>query len=213
MERNHTSKETTSQATVHSEPRQGGFSLIEIVVVMVIVAIMAVFAAPSLVNFRPNMRLKGAARDLHTNLQLMKVGAIKNNRTMFITFSPVACAAYPSTAVPSPGGTYTIDSDLDNNGTLDAAEKSVVGSFTMLDTSGDADPDYDYDLPENTALCINPSLPAGNTTFQFTSRGFWLDGAGAPPGADTTIQMQNDKGSGYTITISIAGGIATEKLP
>lgn len=178
-----------------------GFTLVEVMVVMAIIAILAFFAAPAVENFGPNMRLKRASRDLHTTLGKMKTEAIKRNTNVLITLNPVACPPPPS------GGSYSVDIDIDKSGTVNAGDES----FTMFDDSGDATPDVDYDLPNNTALCINGSIPAA-TVFMFTSRGLWLDSAGNPLGGDTTIELRNDSGARYDVSVSLSGGIRTNKI-
>ena len=185
-----------------------GFTLIEIMVVVVIIALIALFAGPELVNFGPNMRVKATARDLHTNLQKAKVEAIKTNRSVLITFNPVDCAT-------TLGGIYTINIDEDSDGTVNAGDIPLV----MNDSSNDAAPDYDYDLPQNAALCENhplpppdTGLPAGATIFIFSPQGLWLDNAGSPLGGYTIFRVQNDRGRTYEISVSISGGIKTVKL-
>jgi len=187
---------------------ENGFTMIEIMMVVAAITIMALFVAPEVINFGPNMRVKAAARDLHTNLQKMKVEAINRDREAFITLNRVTCDAHPSTAVLSPGGTYNIDVDNDNNGSLSAGDIPLV----MFDESEDAAPDYDYDMPENTALCDNSSTPAGTpVVFMFSPRGLWLDASGNPLGSRTDFRIQNDRERTYEVQVSIAGGISTVK--
>jgi len=209
MEQNNniSGKKTKITTGKHSLGKKG-FTLIEIMVVVVIIGIVALFAGPELIDFGPNLRVKAAARDLHTNLQKMKVEATKRNRDVLITLNPVACPAHPSATVPAPGGTFTIDIDMDNSGTVTAGDVP----FAMSD---DAAPDPDYDMPKNTALCINASLPAVATKFKFTPQALWLNAPvpPIPPVAQAAVfQIQNDRGRAYQVSVSIAGGISTIKL-
>ena len=55
-----------------------GFTMIEVLIVIVILAILSSIAIPGFSRWLPNYRLKGAARDLYSNLQLAKAGAIKD---------------------------------------------------------------------------------------------------------------------------------------
>lgn len=176
---------------------ENGFTLAELMVVVVIVAVMALFGAPLIEGLRPKMRLKTASRDLHTNLEKMKLEAIKRNRTALITLTPIACPPAAS------GGSYTIHIDNDKSGTVNAGDTQLI----MDDSSGDAVPDYDYDMPQSAALCINADLPA-TTVFRFSSRGFWLDAAGNP--LATTFDMQNTKGDSYAVNVSISGSINSQ---
>lgn len=178
-----------------------GFTLVEIMVTLVIISVIALFAAPLIENFGPNMRLKGSSRDLHTNLEKMKIEAIKRNEHVVMTLNPIFC--------PPPqngGGTYSIFIDADRDGNFDVGETQLV----MDDQSGDPTPDYDYDMPQNTAICIALGLP-GTTSFRFSNRGLWLNAAGNSPGGDTGFRLQNNTGRTYDTTVSVAGGIKTAR--
>lgn len=77
---------------IFKEKRQSGFSLLELMVTILIFGIIAAIAIPGFMNWLPNYRLKGAARDVYSNLQLAKMGAIRSNADRTITFKPGAGA-------------------------------------------------------------------------------------------------------------------------
>ncbi len=64
-----------------------GFTLIEVIVVVVLVGIMATIAAPRLLDYLPNMRLKSASRDLYSSMHEARSTAVKNNSPAAIVFS------------------------------------------------------------------------------------------------------------------------------
>ena len=64
-----------------------GFSLIEIMTVMGILAILAGVAVPSFMAWRHNAQLRRAAQDVYSNLQKAKVEAARRNTAITITFS------------------------------------------------------------------------------------------------------------------------------
>ena len=66
---------------------QYGFTLIELMVVIVVISLLALFAAPEISNWKPKMRLKGAAEELFGKMQLAKMHAIKNNVDVAFSFT------------------------------------------------------------------------------------------------------------------------------
>jgi prepilin-type N-terminal cleavage/methylation domain-containing protein len=76
--------------------RQRGFSLIEIIVIVIVVGILALIAVPNLVTGMPSYRLKNAARDLCSNIHKARTLAVKQNRSVTLTFDVL-------------GNTYHID--------------------------------------------------------------------------------------------------------
>ncbi len=66
--------------------KNDGFSLIELLVVLIVLGIMASIAIPGFSTWLPGYRLKSASRDLYSNMQLAKMGAIKANADWAIFF-------------------------------------------------------------------------------------------------------------------------------
>jgi prepilin-type N-terminal cleavage/methylation domain-containing protein len=67
--------------------KNSGFTLIELMVVIVVIGICVAIGVPNFVGWLPKYRLKSAARDLYSNLQLAKLSAIKNNADWAIVFN------------------------------------------------------------------------------------------------------------------------------
>jgi Tfp pilus assembly protein FimT len=60
--------------------KRSGFTLMQLVLVMVLLAIMTAAGVPNFLSWLPKYRLKSAARDLYSNLQLAKMSAVRFNK-------------------------------------------------------------------------------------------------------------------------------------
>lgn len=70
-----------------------GFTLVELMTVLVIIATLITLSVPAYVTWIPGFRLKGAALDLYGNLQAAKILAIRDGREHAVVFD-VAKDAY-----------------------------------------------------------------------------------------------------------------------
>ena len=68
--------------------REAGFTLMEIMVATAIFAILCAIAVPNYIGWLPGHRLRSAAADIRSNLQLAKMRAIKENRYYAVVFDP-----------------------------------------------------------------------------------------------------------------------------
>jgi type IV pilus assembly protein PilE len=84
-----------------SRQRQAGFTLVELVVVMLVVAILAGIAYPSYLNFTRRANRTDATRTLMQDAQVLE-------RCYSQTFSYVGCPNIVYAATPTPNGYYTV---------------------------------------------------------------------------------------------------------
>ncbi len=93
-----------------------GLTIIELIVVMCILGVMVLIAIPNIGRWLPRYRLKSAARDVASNMQLARLGAIKDNREWALLFD-VNGQSYQIISDKGPDGNW---------GTLDDTEERVV---------------------------------------------------------------------------------------
>jgi len=67
--------------------KNSGFTLIELMVVIVVIGILVAIGVPNFMSWLPKYRLKSAVRDLYSNMQLAKMTAVKSNQNCTVTYS------------------------------------------------------------------------------------------------------------------------------
>jgi prepilin-type N-terminal cleavage/methylation domain-containing protein len=163
---------------------QSGFTLVEIMIVVGMIAILSAIATPFIMNWLPNMRLQSAARHLLTDMQNAKNEAIKTNTNVTLAFTqPAAC----------PGGSYTF---TDGNGL-------VIATVAM------ATQDSELCLRNPPVLPLVPgavnAFPVGEG---FTSRGLPIVG-----GNNHSVVLTHARSTSlFTVTETVAGGITLQRL-
>jgi len=93
--------------------KNSGFTLLELMVVIAIVAIMAAIAIPNYISWLPDRRLAAGAQDILQGLQKSRSKAIVTNRRVVVNFNTGA-------------DSFIAFVDDDASGGLDAGELTVV---------------------------------------------------------------------------------------
>ena len=102
---------------------RSGFTAVELVVVIAVLGLMMAIGIPNYLSYLPNWRLRSAARDLYSNMQLAKAAAIKTNSTCTVSYS-------------SPG-TYTISGAM-----AETVNLADYGSGVRFQNPDSGDPNF-----------------------------------------------------------------------
>lgn len=135
------------EKTIGKRERIKGLTIIELVVVMCILGIMVLISIPNIGRWLPRYRLRSAIRDVASNMQLARLGAIKDNNEWAIQFN-------------TGSQTYTILSD-------DGAD-DTWGTGDEVGHKGDFAP---WTL-STRSLTVYPTVSFGDNGY-----GSWLGGA------------------------------------
>ncbi|MBU0484840.1 MAG: prepilin-type N-terminal cleavage/methylation domain-containing protein [Proteobacteria bacterium] len=177
-----------------------GFSLIELMIVCGVIGILAAAVTPSVINWLPNHRLKGAARDLFGTLQVARLLAVQRGANVSVIFNNTV----------NPGFYYV---DLDNSGFVDQPGESRVdlgsyGSGVDFGIAGVGLVDWTnvvVGLSVTYPLRVDPPLLPSCT---FSSNGT-ITVVGAP--VNTVYLINNQNAMVYAITTMPSGAIKMRK--
>jgi prepilin-type N-terminal cleavage/methylation domain-containing protein len=174
--------------------REQGFSLLELMVIIGILSILAGIAVPGIARWYPNYRLMGAARDLYSNLQLAKSGAIKDRAEWAVRFT--SASSYEVWSARDP------DSPDQNTGwnSFSTSDDTLIKTVSLADIgSGVA-----FGAAGSTPVSGAVAAGSGNPIY-FNSRGF------TTYSAPIYAYMTNNRNTCYAVGAMPSGAVVLKK--
>ncbi|MDM8541353.1 GspH/FimT family pseudopilin [Desulfococcaceae bacterium HSG9] len=179
---------------------KSGFTMLEILIAVTIMAIIMGFGIPYIIGWMPNYRLRNAARDIHSNLQLARITAVKEHVNCAVSFTKTGGAI----------DGYEIYLDADNSGTQDAVQEPSVRTVTFP-----GHPNYAESPNYNDVIFDND--PANETNGSADGVSFNDNGDGQPTvifrpngllsGASGSVYLTNNKNGQKKIVVNTVGRI------
>ncbi|MDK9709493.1 MAG: GspH/FimT family pseudopilin [Desulforhopalus sp.] len=177
-----------------------GFSLMEVMIVIGLIAVISAIAIPVLNAFMPGYRLQGAVRGIVSDMQQAKTRAIRSNNNAILAINPPGvCMGWPGCAAPA-GPCYRIFIDTNNDQVCNNGDTVITN--TQLDAT--------ITFPAN-GNAANDFL-AGDG-FRTSGLAFWPGGVPAviPPVKTLNIGSTSIP-TVYRITMTSAGSVRMERL-
>ncbi|MGB5686852.1 MAG: GspH/FimT family pseudopilin [Candidatus Electrothrix sp.] len=158
-----------------------GFSFVELMVVIALVGILSAIGLPSFLRSLPEKRLKNAARNLYVDLQKARLLAVKENKSVTVTFD-TAAGQYSFTE----GGIAVTESLADYGAVKYGCPPSLIANNNWRAT--DDDP--------------NNAIPSAGVTDNIT-----FTNLGVANTEDIYLQSDNDQTVCYAVTVSMFGSV------
>jgi type IV fimbrial biogenesis protein FimT len=182
--------------------REQGFTLIELMITIIILSVLLGLAIPGFSRWLPNYRLRGAARDIYSNLQYAKMTAVKDRAGCGVLFD-VASSRYQ---VISSGPNRTFESTSGSVGGDDVVLKTV--NFSEYG-SGVAYGHGSAGTAIGSGFDNDVTFPGDGIVFD--SRGMVLSPSGAVSTGDYYVYVQNNKNNTYAVGVWSAGVIVMRR--
>ncbi len=163
--------------------KKGGFTLLEIIVVVAILSIISAISIPSINSWRQNLQLNRATRDIYSNLQKAKLEAIKTRTYCMASFDAAG---------------YEIYLDNNDNFLLDAGD-TVISIVSLSDYDN-----VSFDTSKGGGDGFTFSSPNDGIAFSVT--GLPRNSAGTL-GSGTIFLKQDHRNKTAEIRITKAGSI------
>jgi prepilin-type N-terminal cleavage/methylation domain-containing protein len=169
------------------------FTMVELIVVVVILTIVIGIGVPTYhLTIKPTAHLNGAARQLHSDIQLARLRAVSGNARCGVAFTGgLSYILFVDDNPPNSQYDYTDDGD-------DANDEAVIKTVNL----GNEYLGVQFD----TSKGGGDGISFANNSFAITPRGVPADIL-----AEEGVFLVNQKGEGRKIIVNGVGGIRLEK--
>ena len=124
---------------------QSGFSLMELMTVIGILAILSAIAVPGLIRWRSNAQLGRAAQDMYSTFQRAKIEAARRNATVAITRVDMIFTVY-----------------VDSNGDFNPAGEDIIGTLDLSEYPGVSLDSVSFANPADGIAFVPNGFPVKN---------------------------------------------------
>jgi len=162
--------------------KKDGFTLIELLVTMIVLAIVTAITIPVFARWLPDYRLRAAARDVYSNMQLAKMGAMRNNANWAIVFDTGA-------------NRYLVCSDRGTDNSWSGTDDNDKEKIVLL-TGYESGVRYGHGIATKDATVDEDPIPADNVSYQYNLAVFNARGTGT----GGYVYLENEEG---TITYAV----------
>jgi prepilin-type N-terminal cleavage/methylation domain-containing protein len=163
--------------------KRNGFTLLEVLVTFVVLAIVAAITIPGFAKWLPDYRLRAAAREVYSNMQLAAMSAMKSNSDWAIVFDTAA-------------NRYLLCSDRGSDDSWSGTADNVVEKSVLL-SNYESGVKYGHGVATKSATTPPEALPADDVSYQYNVAVFNPIGTGSAG----YVYLENDEG-----TITYAAG-------
>ncbi len=177
------------ESVVTQPAQQAGFTLIELMIVIVIVAIFVTVGVPSFQNLIRENRLATQANELVSSLHFARSEAIKRRLPVAICRTANGTACVTGGAASWETG-WLVFVDDDDNGVFNAVTEQLLRSVSAISTS-----------------TLRSKDANSNDTVRFRNNGLLRDGTGEFDLCDLNTA---DTASGRNVAINVTGQVTTQ---
>jgi len=173
-----------------------GFTLVEVMIVVAIVAILATIGTPALLNAMPGMRASGAARQVLSDFRLARTLAVERGVDAGISFDAPSATHYFIYMDNDDDGTFSAGDETVKETTLTDEYKAVA--FKSNDSSAPTD-GVDLDGAGGNSISFEPrgSATGSGSVYLMPSGDVGL-GSGAANYSDRNFRVRIISATGNT---------------